>query len=94
MSIYSESIDFGYGSNQTQRNDSIRELIRRLVIPDETDPDYEAYHGDHGQVVAVLTDDAGEVTGESRDSCLYRVALESGEKDDFRQRDLRPPLNE
>ena len=66
----------------------------RVDIPDETDPDYEAYHGCHGRVVAVLTDDAGEVTGKSRDSCLYRVALKSGKKADFRRRDLRPPLDE
>ena len=66
----------------------------RIDIPDETDPDYDAYHGAHGRVVAVLTDDAGEVTGQTEDSCLYRVALESGEEADFRQRDLRPPLDE
>ncbi|MCQ4334876.1 hypothetical protein KM295_15580 [Natronomonas sp. F2-12] len=66
----------------------------RIDIPDETDPDYEAYHGDHGRVLAVLTDDADEVTGEACDSRLYRVKLETGETMDFRRRDLRPPIGE
>jgi len=30
----------------------------RIDIPDETDPDHEQYHGVHGHVVRVLTDDA------------------------------------
>jgi ribosomal protein L21E len=64
----------------------------RVDIPDETDPDHEAYHGVHGRVVTVLTDDAGEVTGETVDSRLYRIELDTGEEMDFRRRDLRPPI--
>jgi ribosomal protein L21E len=64
----------------------------RVDIPDETDPDHEAYHGVHGRVVTVLTDDAGEVTGETVDSRLYRIELDTGEGMDFRRRDLRPPI--
>jgi hypothetical protein len=66
----------------------------RIDIPDETDPDYQEYHGEHGQVVAVLSDDAASLTDDERDSQLYRVALESGETVDFRWRDLRPPLDD
>jgi ribosomal protein L21E len=66
----------------------------RVDIPDETDPDHEPYHGVHGRVVKVLTDAADSVSGDTRDSRLYRVALETGEKTDFRWRDLRPPIND
>jgi ribosomal protein L21E len=63
----------------------------RIDIPDETDPDHQ-YHGEHGVVVKVLSDDAGEVTGDSRESRLYRIQLESGETIDVRWRDIRPPI--
>ena len=66
----------------------------RVDIPDETDPDHEQYHGIHGHVVTVLTDDAEAVTGDERDDHLYRVSLDSGESADFRWRDLRPPIDE
>jgi ribosomal protein L21E len=66
----------------------------RIDIPDETDPDHQEYHGEHGQVVAVLSDDADSLTANERDSQLYRIAVESGKKADFRWRDLRPPLDD
>ena len=65
----------------------------RVDIPNETDPEHKKFHGKHGEIVSVLTDDAGVVTSDERDSQLYRVALESGETIDFRWRDLRPPIN-
>jgi ribosomal protein L21E len=65
----------------------------RIDIPDETDPDYELYHGLHGKIVETLSDDVAEITGESRDGLLYRVKLESDETIDVRWRDLRPPTN-
>lgn len=64
----------------------------RVDIPDETDPDHEQYHGEHGTVVATLEDHAEKVTGDERDGILLRVELDSGETADFRWRDLRPPL--
>jgi len=66
----------------------------RIDIPDETDPDHEEYHGEHGRVVAVLSDDADSLTADERDGQLYRVAFDSGETADFRSRDLRPPLDD
>lgn len=36
----------------------------RINIPDEHDSDYAAYHGEHGTVVAVLSDEADAVTGD------------------------------
>ncbi|MFC6904201.1 hypothetical protein [Halalkalicoccus tibetensis] len=59
----------------------------RIDIPDETDPDHH-YHGEHGTVVEIISDEAGD----PQDSRLYRVELESGEVLDFRGRDLRPPF--
>lgn len=66
----------------------------RVDIPDERDPDHEKYHGAHGEVTAVLMDDAGTVTGEPRDGHLYRVQLDVGPEVDFRRRDLRPPIED
>jgi ribosomal protein L21E len=65
----------------------------RIDIPDETDPDHAVYHGQHGEVVSVLADDAAVETGDSGDAKLYRVEFDSGDKADFRLRDLRPPLD-
>jgi hypothetical protein len=42
----------------------------------------------------VFTDDADSVTGDTRDTYVYRVALDTGEKADFRWRDLRSPIDE
>ena len=64
----------------------------RVDIPDETDPDYEPFHGKHGEVLEVLEDDAGEVTGDEREGAIFTVEFETGETADFRWRDLRPPL--
>ena len=64
----------------------------RIDIPDETDPDYEQYHGEHGTVISVLSDDATKVTGRDADIRLYRIETESEETMDFRVRDLRPPI--
>lgn len=65
----------------------------RLDIPDETDPDYRL-HGEHGTITELLDDDAGELTGNSRDSRLYRVELDSGQTVDVRWRSLRPPIED
>lgn len=61
-----------------------------IDIPDETDPDFDRFHGECGSVVEVLADDAGEETGDERDSHLFRVKLDPGNQADFRWRDLRP----
>lgn len=63
----------------------------RIDIPDTTDPDHERYHGVQGTVVLELNDDADTVTGDPREALIFRVDLDTGEKADFRWRDLRPP---
>ncbi|GAB7095246.1 hypothetical protein JCM30237_23990 [Halolamina litorea] len=65
----------------------------RIDIPDKTDPDHERYHGRQGTIIEVLQDDAGESTGDERDSILYRVELDDGRVADFRWRDLRPAFD-
>lgn len=63
----------------------------RIDIPNEIDPDYSRLHGRYGEIVAILEDDAGAVTGDDRDAVLYRVRLDDGTNTDVRWRDLRPP---
>jgi ribosomal protein L21E len=64
----------------------------RIDIPDETDPDHKRYHGKHGQVVDVLEDEAGTLTGDERDSTIYRVEFSNGEELDLRYKSIRPPI--
>jgi hypothetical protein len=61
----------------------------RVDIPDKTDPDFERYHRRCGTIVAIVEDDASELTGDDRDDVLYRVEFNDGEQQDFRWRDLR-----
>jgi ribosomal protein L21E len=62
----------------------------RVDIPDQSDPDYERFHGRYGEVVDVLEDDVGRETGDQRDSHLFTVEFEDGSTHGFRWRDLRP----
>ncbi len=64
----------------------------RVDIPDETDPDHDQYHGEHGQVVDILEDEAGTLTDDDRDSIIYRVQFSSGEELDLRHQSIRPPI--
>jgi ribosomal protein L21E len=63
----------------------------RVDIPDETDPEHDTYHGTYGTVTGTIEDHAADITGDERDTVIFRVQLESGETMDFRWRDLRPP---
>lgn len=65
----------------------------RVDIPDETDPEHDRFHGEHGTIVDVFEDQIEELTGDVRDSKIFRVELETEEIVDFRRRDLRPPLD-
>lgn len=66
----------------------------RIDIPDETDPDHDAFHGRHGTIIDTITDDAASETGDPRDSVIYRIEFEGGSQADFRWSDSRPPLDE
>jgi hypothetical protein len=58
----------------------------RIDIPDETDPDHKLYHGKHGEVISVISDD-------TEDSDIYRIDLDTGGTFDARIWDLRPPID-
>ena len=62
----------------------------RVDIPNRTDPDSKRYHMRCGTIVATVADDASKLTGDDRDSVLYRVEFDDGSTQDFRWRDLRP----
>lgn len=64
----------------------------RIDIPDTTDPDHDQYHGVHGTIVEVLHDSADTVTGGQFEGLIFRLELNNGETADFRQRDLRSPI--
>lgn len=64
----------------------------RVDIPDEADSDHDRYHGKHGRVVDILEDEAGTLTGDERDSTIYRVELNDGEELDLRHQSIRPPI--
>ena len=62
----------------------------QLDITDTTDPNFD-WHGEHGRIVNVFEDDAGEVTVDDQDNRLYRVELdEYDQRLDVRHCDLRP----
>ncbi|GAA0678851.1 hypothetical protein ACFQDG_01155 [Natronoarchaeum mannanilyticum] len=61
----------------------------RIDIPDTDDPDHARWHGTFGTVVDVREDDAGQETGDERDSIEYRVEA-GGDSMWFRWRDVRP----
>ena len=64
----------------------------RIDIPDETDPDHDQHHGKHGQVVEILEDEAGTLTGDERDSIIYQIKLNDGGSIDVRHRAIRRPI--
>ena len=66
----------------------------RIDIPDTIDPDFDRYHDRLGEVVEVIEDDAGQTTGDERDSYLFAMEFEEGETEHFRWRDLRPAPEE
>jgi hypothetical protein len=64
----------------------------RVDIPDETNPDYDQYHGEYGTIIEILEDDAGRPTGEEKDVTIFRIEFPFGKIADLRWRDLRPPI--
>jgi ribosomal protein L21E len=62
----------------------------RIDIPDKDDPDHDQLHGEQGTITGILEDNAGDVTGDPRDSYLFSVEIDGSTVKDFRWRDLRP----
>lgn len=65
----------------------------RIDVPNESDPDFDL-HGQHGEIVNKLNDDASDITGIDADDDLYRVKLDDGTVHDVRGRDVRPPIDD
>jgi hypothetical protein len=65
----------------------------RVDIPDEDDPDHEQLHRKRGTIVEIFEDDAGQETGDPRDSHLFGVEIDDGTIEHLRWRDLRPASN-
>lgn len=59
-------------------------------IPDGDDPDHERLHRKNGTIVEIFEDDAGQETGDPRDSHLFSVEIDEGTIEHLRWRDLRP----
>lgn len=64
----------------------------KIVLDDENTPDSEKYHGKKAEIIDIDFDDAGTVTGDSKDNFMYALKLENGEEPDihFRRNDIVP----
>ena len=62
----------------------------RVDIPNKDDPDHKRLHRKCGTIVEIFKDDAGQETGDPRDSFLFTVKIDDGEVENLRWRDLRP----
>jgi len=62
----------------------------RVDIPNKDDPDHERLHREHGTIVEVFEDDAGQETGDPRDSHSFRVEIDGSTAESLRWRDIRP----
>lgn len=62
----------------------------QIYIPDPGDPDHR-HHGREGTISHILEDDLDQLTGKPRDSGIYTIEFEDGERAGFRSRDLRMP---
>ena len=64
----------------------------RIDIPDETDPDHDAYHGEHGQVIEIVEGEITTITGEQVEEIRYRIRLRDGEELELPAYSIRPPI--
>ncbi|ATW88250.1 hypothetical protein halTADL_1485 [Halohasta litchfieldiae] len=62
----------------------------QIDIPDKDDLDHERLHSRHGTIVEIFEDDAGQETGDPRDSHLFSVKIDDDSVEYLRWRDLRP----
>ena len=64
----------------------------RIDIPDETDPDHDAYHGEHGQVIGIVEGEITTITGEQVEEIRYRIRLPNSEELELPAYSIRPPI--
>jgi len=64
----------------------------RIDIPDETDPDHDAYHGEHGHVIDIVEGEMTTITGEQVEEIRYRIRLPDGEELELPSHAIRPSI--
>jgi hypothetical protein len=62
----------------------------QVDIPDKADHDHERLHRKQGTIVEIFEDNAGQETGDPRNSYLFSVEIDNGTTEHLRWRDLRP----
>ena len=62
----------------------------RVDIPEKDDPDHERLRQKHGTVLEILEDNAGQETGDVRNSYLFSVEIDDDSIENLRWRGLRP----
>jgi len=61
------------------------------MLDKEQSPDNK-WHGKKGEIIDIQFDDAGSVTGDTRDNFMFTIRLDDGTVPDlhFRRKDLKP----
>jgi len=54
--------------------------------------DYDRYLGQNDRITNILEDESGTLTGDERDSIIYRIQFSNGEELDLRHQTIRPPI--
>lgn len=65
-------------------NIKVGDTVRINILDDV---DYK-YHGRHGEIVEIVEDDLGNLTGNEEDNNIYKVEFEDESTMSFRQHDL------
>jgi len=62
----------------------------KLLLDKERSPDNQ-WHGATGEIIDIQFDDAGTVTGDTKDNFMYKIRLDDGTVPDihFRRKDLK-----
>ena len=63
-----------------------------IDIPDETDPDHDSYHSDHGRIIDVVKGEITTITGEQIEEPRYWIRLLDGEELELPAHAIRPPI--
>lgn len=64
----------------------------KIDLPNESNPNHDPYHEEHGTIVDSLEDDSNTLGGDEQDSNIYRIHLDAGEKLEIRHLVIRPPI--
>lgn len=64
----------------------------KVILDDENTPDAMKFHGRTAEITEIEFDDAGSVTGDSKDNFMYSLKFKNGEEPNihFRRNDIMP----